>query len=112
MASFNIEAETLENECFRQILYTDDNLQVILQSLKPEEQVAKEKHEHATQFIRCEKGRGVVIVKNSRFPISDGISVIVPKNTYHTIINLSKKNHLKFYTIYGPPAHESDENEC
>jgi len=58
----DIESETLENECLRQIVYTDSHLQLILQSIPPEKDIPYEIHDDSTQFIRCESGLGTVFM--------------------------------------------------
>jgi len=43
--STNIEKETLENENFRHVLYTGKHSQLVLMSLKPNEEIGVEVHE-------------------------------------------------------------------
>lgn len=102
----NIELATLNNNKFRKILYTDINQQLVLMSLLPLQNIPNEKHVQSTQFIRVESGTGMIIYgNNKRKLLKDGSSIIIPKNTYHEIINTSKNENLKLYTIYSPPVH-------
>ena len=57
----NIEKLSLENKNFRRVLYTAKNGQLVLMSLKPQEDIGEEVH-HLDQFIRCEAGAGKAIL--------------------------------------------------
>lgn len=102
----NIEELTLVNTFFRSVLYTTNNIQLVLMSLKPNEDIGFEVHEENDQFFRFEKGNGKVVIGNEETLITDGSVVIVPKGINHNIINTSDSEDLKFYTIYGPPHHK------
>lgn len=102
----NIEELTLANTFFRSVLYTTNNIQLVLMSLKPNEDIGFEVHEENDQFFRFEKGNGKVVIGNEETLITDGSVVIVPKGINHNIINTSDSEDLKFYTIYGPPHHK------
>ena len=39
------------------------------------------------------------------YPLKDGMSLVVPAGTKHNIINTSKTESLKLYTIYSPAHH-------
>ena len=52
----NIEKDSLANEYFRKVLYTDERLQLVVMSLLPGEDIGMEVHK-LDQFIRVEKGR-------------------------------------------------------
>lgn len=100
----NIETETLENTAYRRVLYTTSNMQLVLMSLAPGEEIGQEQHPHTSQFIRVEAGHGLAIIDNKRYCLSDGMIVVIPPNAPHNIINTSAID-LKFYTIYTPPEH-------
>ena len=74
-------------------------------SIKPNDLIHAEVHDHTSQFIRVEKGDGVAIVNGKKYALSDGISIIVSPGQHHKILNTSNKNDLKLYTIYSPPEH-------
>ncbi len=101
----NIEKESLENEYFRKVLYTDERLQLVVMSLKPKEDIGEEVHQ-LDQFIRVEKGEGKAILDGEESELKDGSAVIVPSGTKHNIINTSSTNPLKLYTLYAPPNHK------
>lgn len=101
----NIEQLTLENENFRQVLYTGEYLQLVLMTLLPGEEIGLETHEGHDQFFRFEAGVGRVLIDESEYVVKDGDSVIVPSGSKHNVINTSETESLKLYTLYAPPEH-------
>ena len=101
----NIEKLSLENENFREVLYTAKNSQLVVMSLNPNEEIGSEVHQ-LDQFIRCEQGTGKAILDGVEHSISDGFVVVVPAGTNHNIINTSSDKSLKLYTLYSPPNHK------
>ena len=85
----NIEKLTLENENFRKVLYTGKYSQLVLMSLKPNEDIGLEVHPNVDQFFRIEKGQGKVIIDGVEHEVSDGIAIIVPAGSEHNVINTS-----------------------
>jgi len=102
----NIEKLTLENNDFRKVLYSGPHMQLVLMSLKPNEDIGLETHEENDQFFRFEKGEGKVIVNDTEYLVTDGDSVVIPAGAKHNIINMSDKEDLKMYTIYAPAHHK------
>lgn len=100
----NIEKLSLANENFRKVLYTAKNSQLVVMSVKPDEDLGEEVHP-LDQFIRCEAGVGKAILDGVEHEISDGFVVVVPAGTKHNIINTSSDKPLKLYTVYSPPNH-------
>ena len=102
----NIEKLTIENENFRNVLYTAQNCQLVLMSLLPKEEIGMETHDDGDQFFRFEKGEGKVIIDDTEYNVADGDAVIVPVGSKHNVINTSDTEILKLYTIYAPPHHK------
>jgi len=102
----NIEKLTLENDKFRQVLYTGKNCQLVLMSLVPNEDIGMEVHEENDQFFRFESGIGKVIIDGNEYEVKDGSAIIVPAGANHNIVNTSSSEALKMYTIYSPPHHK------
>lgn len=100
----NIEKASLENEYFRQVLFTDKNTQLVVMSLKPKEDIGEEVHQ-LDQFIRCEAGEGKTILDGVEHAIGDGYAIVIPAGTKHNIINTSSDKPMKLYTLYAPPNH-------
>ncbi|MFL6734142.1 MAG: cupin domain-containing protein [Sphingomicrobium sp.] len=100
----NIERQTVENEDFRRVLYTGQNLQLVLMTLQPGDEIGEEVHEDRDQFFRIEEGAGVVDIDGVENPVQDDFAVIVPAGARHNVRNTSNAP-LRLYTIYGPPEH-------
>ena len=100
----NIEKTTEENSDFRRVLYTAKNSQLVVMSLKPNEEIGEETHD-LDQFIRVEEGEGKAILDGVEHPIESGWAVVVPAGIKHNIINISSDEEMKLYTIYSPPNH-------
>ncbi len=101
----NIEQASLENEYFRKVLYTDERVQLVVMSLKPNEDIGEEVHQ-LDQFIRVEAGEGSAILDGVTHELKDGFAIVVPKGTLHNIVNTSSTEPMKLYTIYAPPNHK------
>jgi len=101
-----IEKLTVENENFRQVLYTGKHSQLVLMSLKPGEEIGLETHPGNDQFFRFEKGSGKVIIDGTEYEVKDGDAAVVPSGAEHNIVNTSKTKDLKLYTIYSPAHHK------
>ena len=102
--SDDIERLTEENENFRKVLYTGQNLQLVLMSLQPGEEIGEEVHDDRDQFFRFETGIGEVWIDDVANPVKADFGVIVPAGAKHNVINTSPEP-LRLYTIYGPPEH-------
>lgn len=102
----SIEKLTVENSNFRHVLYTGKHSQLVLMSLKPNEEIGMETHTINDQFFRFESGTGKVIIEETEYLVEDGDAVIVPAGARHNVINLSATELLKLYTIYSPSHHK------
>ncbi|MGB9743499.1 MAG: cupin domain-containing protein, partial [Minisyncoccia bacterium] len=102
----NIEKDTLENENFRQVLYTSKHSQLVLMSLEPNEEIGMEVHPDNDQFFRIEKGQGKCVIDGNEYELTDGAAIVVPAGAEHNVINTSLTEPLKLYTIYSPPHHK------
>ncbi len=102
----DIEKETIANQNFRKVLYTAEHSQLVLMSLKPNEEIGMEIHNENDQFLRFEKGEGKCLVDGHEYKVSDGDAVIVPAGAEHNVINTSSSEELKLYTLYSPPHHK------
>lgn len=102
----DLEKETLENNNFRKVLYTGKQSQLVLMSLKPEEDIGVETHEENDQFLRFEKGTGKCIIDGNEYLVKDGSGVIIPAGAEHNVINTSDEDDLKLYSVYSPAHHK------
>jgi mannose-6-phosphate isomerase-like protein (cupin superfamily) len=101
-----IEKQTLKNKYFRQVLFTGKHAQLVVMCLQPGEEIGNEVHPNVDQFFRIEQGEAKFVFNGKeKHEAKDGDAVIVPAGTYHNVINASKSEQLKLYTIYSPPNH-------
>lgn len=98
----NIEEDTIKNNNFREVLFTGNNLQLVLMALKPNEDIGLETHE-PDQFFRVDEGSGKVKMADKEYEIKDGSAFIIPGGTKHNVIAGDKG--LKLYAIYAPSQH-------
>ena len=104
----NIESRTLYNSEYRRVLHTSGNMQLVVMSIKPGEDIGMEVHPNTDQFIRVEHGTAESIIGKTSSKIStlsDGVSITIPKGVWHNIKNIGDCE-LKLYTIYSPPNHK------
>jgi len=101
----NIEKKSLDNNFFREVLFTAQRMQLVVMSLAPGEEIGLETHTDVDQFIRVEAGKGKAILNEEEHDLEDGSAVVIPAGTRHNIINNSHQHPLKLYTIYSPPEH-------
>lgn len=103
----NIEELTLENTYYRNVLFTtkDRQMQLVLMTIKPGEEIGMEIHEEINQFFRIEKGTGKIIYNdNKERDLKNNDAIIIPAGMRHNIINTGNDD-LKLYTIYTPANH-------
>lgn len=109
--ALDIEASTIKNDNYRQVVYTG-KFQLVLMSLKPGEDIPWERHNNLDQFIRVEAGLGqaeLIVMENGtkitrKYQLTDGGAIVIPEGTDHHIINTGDVD-LKLYSIYSSPEH-------
>jgi mannose-6-phosphate isomerase-like protein (cupin superfamily) len=102
----SIEKKTLENNYFRQVLFTGKYVQLVVMCLKPGEDIGNEVHAKVDQFFRIEQGTAAFVFNGKeKHLVKVNEAVTVPAGTYHNVINTSKTEKLKLYTLYSPPNH-------
>lgn len=100
----NIELRTEENTDFRRVLYTGHNLQLVLMTIQPGEEIGEEVHDDIDQFFRIEAGKGEIWIDDVCHHVKADDGIIVPQGAKHNVICRGDVP-LKLYTIYGPPEH-------
>jgi len=87
-------------------VYTGTYQQLVVMCLKPGEEIGDEIHKKVDQFFRIEEGTAkFVFNEKEKHTVKAGDAVVVPAGTFHNVINASKTEPLKLYTIYAPPNH-------
>ncbi len=100
----DIEKLTEENGNFRQVLYTGHNLQLVLMSIEPGDEIGEEVHPDIDQFFRIEAGEGEVSIDGVVHRVKADDGIVVPQGASHNVKSVGSEP-LKLYTIYGPPEH-------
>lgn len=102
----DIETATLKNRHWRHVLFTSSQLQVVVMSIPPGEELGWEKHTKSDQFFRVEGGHAIIQTDDHDYKLKDGMVTVVPRGTWHNVINTSSRQRLQLYAIYGPPHHK------
>ena len=109
----NIDDAAEQNNTFRTVLWTGNNLQVTLMSIAVGDDIGVEVHTTGDQFIRIEEGEGLVKMGDSKDElnfqkeVSEDSAIMIPAGKWHNVINTGNKP-LKLYAIYAPPEHPRD----
>ena len=102
----NIEALSVANKNFREVLYTSQHMQLVLMTLLPWEAIGLETHSGNDQFFRVETGMWLCVINGKEYVLESGSGIIVPQGAQHNITNTSTTEPLALYTIYTPPHHK------
>lgn len=106
----NIVHDTLRNPSFRTTRWTGNHMQLTLMSIPVDGDIGLENHPEVDQFIRVERGEGLLLMGDSPYNLSiqqsvnSNCAVLIPANTWHNIINTGQEP-LKLYSIYAPIQH-------
>lgn len=106
----NIQDATKQNNTFRTVLWTGENLQVTLMSIDVGDDIGLEVHTVGDQFIRIEDGEALVKIGDTQYnlnfekKISANYAIIIPAGKWHNVINIGSRP-IKLYAIYAPPEH-------
>ncbi len=100
----DIEALTLGNATFRKVLYTSKEMQLVLMTIQPGDEIGEEVHDDVSQFFRFEAGEGEVWIDGVCHKVKADDSAIVPSGARHNVKSTGGEP-LRLYTIYSPPEH-------
>lgn len=81
----NIETLTKQNNAYRRVIWTGDELQLVVMSIPPMGDIPVERHEAEDQFIRVEQGRAWAIVGpneqqlNQQWMLEEDDVLLIPK---------------------------------
>ena len=101
-----LDTQTIENDFFRQVLFTGQHAQLVVMCLQPGEEIGREMHPDTDQFFRIEQGEARFdFGGEERQVVGSGDAVVGPAGRYHHVINASPAAMLKLYTLYSPPNH-------
>lgn len=100
----NIDKDTIDNNNYRKVIYTGSNMQLVLMSIPPGEEIGSEVHEDGDQFFRIESGSGKLVLDGEEFEFEKDFGMTISAGKEHNIINTGEED-LKVYSIYSPPEH-------
>lgn len=106
----NLYELTLKNPNYRAALWTGGDLQLTVMSIPAGGDIGLEVHDELDQLLYIVSGHGIVrmgVAENDlglRKPVSEGFSVIIPRGTWHNVIN-SGREPIKLFSVYAPPNH-------
>lgn len=102
----HLEKLTLKNNNYRKVVQTCKHSQLVIMSLLPSQEIGLETHNTTDQFFRVEHGTAKVVLGKKSYNLVSGDSIIIPAGTKHNVINTSKSDKLKLYTVYSPGVHK------
>ncbi len=94
----------LTNNDFRQVIDTGNNMQVVIMSLNPHEDIGMEVHEDNEQLLICLEGRGKLVIDDTEASFEAGDMALVRAGLRHNFVNGSDGS-MKIITVYSPPHH-------
>ena len=106
----DIQKATKDNQNYRTALWTGNHLQLTVMDLAPGEDIGLEIHPDVDQFLYVIEGVGRVEMgdRKDHLPFQQlafiDDAIIIPAMTGHDVTNVGK-DHLKIFSIYGPPNH-------
>ena len=92
------------NSAFRRVEFTGNNMQLVLMTLKPGEEIGEEVHDTVSQFLRIEEGSGELTLGEQTHEMKQESAVVVPEGTKHNLVNTGEVD-MHLYSIYSPPQH-------
>jgi mannose-6-phosphate isomerase-like protein (cupin superfamily) len=108
MGAFVAEIEELglRSQYSRQVLFTGEHAQFAVIYLQPGEEIGEQTHADVDQFFRVERGEArFVLDGEGEHLVRAGAGIAVPARTRHNVINVSRTEPLRLYTLYAPPDH-------
>ncbi|MDZ4248351.1 MAG: cupin domain-containing protein [Patescibacteria group bacterium] len=99
----NILDQAKQNDNFRTVLATGDNVQVVLMSIPPNGEIGEEVHPDNDQILLLAEGGGTAVLDGKEKPFEPGDLVLVPAGTKHNFV--AGASGLKVVTTYSPPHH-------
>lgn len=106
----DIEKATLDNENFRDTLWTGEHIQMTVMAIQPGGEIGAEVHSDNDQFLRVEQGKARVMIGASEDDldidqeVEDDWAIFVPAGKWHNVLNVGDEV-LKVYSVYGPADH-------
>ncbi len=110
MMTMELSNMSKRNNAFRKSLWTGDNLQLTMMSLRPGEDLGLEVHPFQDQIILIQQGTGTVQMGPRRDrltykkQVKPGDGIFVPAGIWHNLTNTGRVP-MKLLAVYGPAVH-------
>ena len=108
--TLDMEKATVDNDAFRDTLWTGTNLQLTVMSIPPGGEIGAEIHEGHDQFLRLEAGtlHAMIGTSEDNLEVDETVkaddAIFVPSGKWHNFVNEGDEP-AKLYSIYAPPEH-------
>jgi mannose-6-phosphate isomerase-like protein (cupin superfamily) len=92
------------SEDFRREVVTGRQMQIVVMTIPPGEEIGEEVHHDIDQVLLFVDGEGEAIIEGRRSAIGTGHLTFVPGGTLHNFVNTGT-TPLRLVTAYAPPEH-------
>lgn len=107
----DIEKATVDNDAFRDTLWTGEHLQLTVMTIPAGGEIGAEIHDDHDQFLRLEAGSLRAMIGTSETELEldetvhDDFAIFVPAGKWHNFVNEGDVT-AKVYSIYAAPEHK------
>jgi mannose-6-phosphate isomerase-like protein (cupin superfamily) len=100
----DLTKQAQDNNYFRHVLATGTQVQVVVMSIPPGDEIGEETHADNDQTLYLAEGAGRVVLDGQSSDFTVGDLVLVPAGTRHNFITTGD-DPMKIITTYSPPHH-------
>ncbi|TVP68293.1 MAG: cupin domain-containing protein [Nitriliruptor sp.] len=93
-----------ESDDFRRVVITGKEMQVVVMTIPPGEEIGAETHEGHDQILLFVDGEGEAVLDGTSSTVSAGDLSFVHAGVHHNFINTGDEP-LRIITAYAPPEH-------
>jgi mannose-6-phosphate isomerase-like protein (cupin superfamily) len=101
----DILQQARDNDDFRRVLLTGDNMQIVVMTIPPGGEIGAETHPDTDQVLFFVDGEAESVLDGERTRVEPGHLVFVRAGTRHNFLNTGG-TPLRVATAYAPPEHE------
>jgi mannose-6-phosphate isomerase-like protein (cupin superfamily) len=101
----DIVALARRSDDFRREVMTGPNMQIVVMTIPPGEEIGAETHPDTDQVLFFVEGEGEAILDGETSPVAPGHLVFVRAGVHHNFVNTGD-GPLRIATAYAPPEHE------
>ena len=94
-----------QSDDFRRVVITGDNMQIVVMTIQPGEEIGAETHEGHDQVLFFVDGEGEAVLDGIHTQVGPGDLSFVHAGVHHNFINTGSEP-LRIVTAYAPPEHE------